>query len=87
MKLPNLCNCLRLDYYYLCTVYLKGHSKPLILYRQKGQFVNPALLKVEGFGENGQSEITKDLLNIIKVLMNATQDLLIATYAKYNIIP
>ena len=44
-------------------------------------------MKVEAFGENGQSEITKDLLNIIKDLMNATQDLLIATYAKYNIIP
>ena len=26
----------------------------------------PALLKVEGFDENGQCEITKDLLNIIK---------------------
>ena len=41
---------------------------------------------MEGFGENGKSEITKDLLDIIKDLMNATQDLLIGTYKKYNII-
>ena len=39
----------------------------------------------EGFGENGQCEITKNLMNIAKDLMNAALDLLIAT--KYNGIP
>ena len=41
----------------------------------------------EAFGENGQCEITKDLMNITKNLMNAAQDIPIATYAKYIIVP
>ena len=91
MKLPNLCNCLRLDHYHLCTVLFERtqptthnlSAKRTVCQHQHSWKLN---LKVSN-GENGQSEITKDLLNIIKDLMNATQDLLIATYAKYNIIP
>ena len=50
---------------------------------EKGQFVASTesnTSSLEGFGENGQFEITTDLVN-------TARDLLITTYAKSNAIP